>query len=240
MENWGKRAAILIAFSLVLGAILVLAKGIVRSDRISLPDPKPEKLEIKAEPPSDTPEKQPPQANATPPAPAARVAPTAPRASTVPKTPPDPGPGRREIPANLSDRLRTEATGEFARRALFSSPTLEKDGAVDRGKIEKAVRDYIAQYRQQLDLSDSDQERLVDLVMDFREANLRVRSAQRSQSNTPELKLDIKKMQTAMDEFKKMTDVPSENIFGADTPTTLFGDETTKPEEDPFEKFRID
>lgn len=123
---------------------------------------------------------------------------------------------------------------------LFSSSTLEKHGRIDRGKVAQSVDDYIAQYRPQLMLSDSDQEHLVDLVMDFREANLKVRSAPRGTASTPELKRNLKKMQHAMDEFKRMTDVPSENIFGADTPTTLFGDEPTISGEDPFGQFRVD
>lgn len=240
MEDWRKRAAILIVFSLVLGVVLVLAKSIGRSDRVPRPAPMPEKLEIMSEPPSDTAEKPPPQANPRPAAPAARVAPTAPRVPTAPRTPPSPGSDRPEIPESLSAKLNVAAAGATAMRDLFSSSTLEKDGRIDRGKVEQSVDNYIAQYRSQLMLSDSDQEHLVDLVMDFREANLNVRSAPRSTANTPQLKQNLKKMQYAMDEFKRMTDVPSENLFGADTPTTLFGDEATKSGEDPFEQFRVD
>jgi hypothetical protein len=226
MEDWGKRAAILIAFSLVLGVILVLARGIGRSDRIPDPDPKPEKLNIQSESPAEPAKQPPPAATSEPPAASGRVAPAAPKAPATPES--------------LSREPGSERAGINAFTALFSSRAPEKDGNIDREKVETLVHDYLAKYRPHLKLSESDEKRLVDLVMEFRQANLKVRSAERSQANAPELKENIQKMQRAMDEFRKMTDVSQENILGTATPMPLFGDEATKPGEDPFERLRAD
>jgi hypothetical protein len=251
MENWWKRAAILIAFSLVLGVILVLVKGIGAGERPSGPAPKPEKLqvtpEIKSVPsekrippagPTHTapPEKEMSPASPVPATPAARIVPPAPPAPGTPPTPES----KSKMTEALSNRLRAEASRELAFKSLFASVALEKDGTIDRGKVAESVYDYLEQHRPELMLSDSDQERLVDLVVEFREANQKVRSASRDASNAPELKQHLRKMQTAMGEFKKMTDVPSENLFGKQAQTNLFGAEPTSAEEDPFGKFRVD
>lgn len=241
MENWGKRAAILIAFSFVLGILLILARGIGRSDRVPPPEPRPEKLEIASEPPAGVPEK--PQTTASPShaIPAPRTTPPAPARSTAASTaPPASESGRSHISETLSKKLNAEAERESTYRALFSSTAFEKDGKVDRKSLEAAVYDYLEQYRPQLELSERDKQHLVDLVEQFREANIRMRSAPRDQTSAPEIRQNIIKMQTAMDDFRKMTGAPPENPFGDGTPTTLFGEETTKPGEDPFEQFRTD
>lgn len=223
MENWGKRAAILIAFSLVLGILLVLIKGIGSSERPAPPTLKPEKLDISTTEPSAPVEKKTPPPRSPSTAPAPRPVSPPPAAPTGPGAPPNLAP-TSEMPADLSEKLRTEARRESAFRSLFSSKEPEANGTIDRGKIEQSVYEYVDQYCQELNLSERDRQHLVDLVEDFREANLKVRVASGSGINSPDLKQYVKEMNASMNEFRKMTTGPSETLFGDRPPMIPFGD----------------
>ena len=220
MEDWRKRAAVLIAGGLAFGVILFAVKSIRTDGGNAGAPPAPEPVKIAAEEKPTPPASRPAEASAPaakPPPPV--ITPTPPRPRSRRQAPPSAAPRQSQAAKDFAELMGGDASQSVAFMALFRSPASGDEGEINRNEIEKAVREYIERYRSYLDLSPSDYGRLIDLVTSYRETNLEVRSALRTPESAEMLKLQMKEMKDAMDEFRKITDPRPQDLFGAEAST---------------------
>ena len=216
MEDWRKRAAVLIAVGLAFGVVLFAVKSIRTGGGDAPRAPEPVKIEAEKIPAptiSRPTESSAPTAKPSPP--------------VITHTPPEPRPRRQAPPRSvlrqlqnaqsLYDALGGNASQIAAFRALFRSPGSQRVEEPDRAEVETAVREYLGRYRSYLGFSRSDYESLVDLVVSYRENDLLLRSTRRTAENRELLRTLRDEMKDAMNEFREMSSPRPEDLFGDQT-----------------------
>ncbi len=220
MEDWKKRAAILIAVGLAFGVILFAVKSIRTDDEDALQSPESVKIEAEKKPATTA------SRPAVTSAPAAKPSPP-----IITPTPPNPrprSPEERQAPPDsmlrqlqnaqsLYDALGGNAPQIAAFRALFRPPGSQSVGEATRAEVEIVVREYLDQYHSYLELSRSDYESLIGLVVSYRDNDSLLRSTRRTAENRELLRTLRAEMKGAMDEFRKIINPLPEDIFGEQT-----------------------
>jgi hypothetical protein len=124
-------------------------------------------------------------------------------------------------------------TGEVATlEELFHSDEARENVEIDRAQIERSLRAFVEQSHPRLKLSDADFERLAGSIMKFREANLKMRSIARTSMNSAGFRQALEDVNTATEEFARITGMsPGEFFMGEDAPVR-FGDDPWAADDD--------
>ena len=217
MENWSKRAAILLGFGSALAIALLFALNIRPGIRTTQPESEPALFESKAGTKAVRSEPLPP-------------APVAPRI-----------PGPAPVTPGASIARHGEGVSQAAAlKDLLAPGATGAEGRIDQAEIERAIRDYINRYKPQLRLSDSEYERAADAIARFRDMGARMRLTDRTDAAQAAIfRKYLREMEAAMREFREITDMSPQDFFTGESPPVLFGgDEWPPPAEDEaFEDF---
>ncbi len=203
MQGLGKRVVILAAFGAGFALVLLVAMAIQAALRTARPSlgRKTPATSVKSE--------------STRPAPLA----------LPPATPAAPTPNQNTA-TNEQASLPPEETEEAATlEQVFHSTDGSENGEIDQAQIERSLRAFVEQSRPRLKLSDADYERLAGSIMKFREANVRMRSMERTGMNSAGFRQALDDVNEATDEFVRITGMsPGEFFVGKDAPVK-FGDD---------------
>lgn len=103
--------------------------------------------------------------------------------------------------------------------ALYLSGTPDSAMNIDSKAMELLLKDHVDRTHPRLKLSDSDYEKLAQAAAKFRQANLEMRSLERTSANAPEFRKRLEDVASATKEFQQITGMPLEQFFmGEDTP----------------------
>ncbi|RJP75043.1 MAG: hypothetical protein C4532_01270 [Candidatus Abyssobacteria bacterium SURF_17] len=104
-------------------------------------------------------------------------------------------------------------------RDLYLSGATDSAVTVDSKTMEQLLRDHVERTHPRLKLSDSDYEQLAQTLISLREANLEMRSLERTSANAPVFRKRLQDVASATKEFQQITGMPLEQFFaGEDTP----------------------
>ncbi len=102
---------------------------------------------------------------------------------------------------------------------LFLSGQATENVTVDVAEIEHLLRDHVNRNHPDLKLSDPDYERLAKALKSFREANIKMRSIERTSENATELRRALQVVADSSKEITKITGMaPGEFFMRGDTP----------------------
>ncbi|GAB4339044.1 MAG: hypothetical protein Kow0099_13710 [Candidatus Abyssubacteria bacterium] len=109
---------------------------------------------------------------------------------------------------------------------LFLSGADVETEDIDWRQVEEALREYVERNHHNLKLSDSEYERLAKSIRTFREANLRMRSLERTSKNAAEFQQLLSDIQESTREFQQITGMSQgEFLRSSENPPVRFGNE---------------
>lgn len=122
---------------------------------------------------------------------------------------------------------------------LFMPDAADFSDQIDWAAVEKSVRDFVSKNHPRLSLSDSEYERLTGAIARIREANLRMRSTERTSAKAGLFKQSLRETESAMKEFREITDMSPQDFFAGENPPVRFGGEKqpSTEEDDIIEDF---
>ncbi|RJP19549.1 MAG: hypothetical protein C4520_12770 [Candidatus Abyssobacteria bacterium SURF_5] len=207
MNNLVKRALILLIFGAAF-AVSILAVDLIISPR----QKKSSALQQEAE--TTAPAQQAPNPEFfLPPAPPAASPPAVPVEKKGAGATPDlPSPVSRMEPSQL--------------REAFASGVPVEEAYIDVAQTAAELRAHVERNHPSLKLSDREYDRLAESIGSFREANLKMKSLERSSENSPAIRRAMQQMATAMQDFRQITGMTQGEFFlGEDAPVKFGEDE---------------
>jgi hypothetical protein len=95
--------------------------------------------------------------------------------------------------------------------------------------MEQLIREHVERTSPKLKLSDAEYEQLTQALMRLREANLELRSLERTSANAPVFRKRLEDVASASKEFQQITGMPLEQFFTGEDAPVRFG---SKPHTD--------
>ncbi|MBI5116018.1 hypothetical protein HZA56_06050 [Candidatus Poribacteria bacterium] len=201
--NVGKRILILGAFGVVFAIFIVAGQSLVSSNHSAAPVPEPKPAAAKPE--------RPPSPNPSPlpsPTDVGQTSPSKQKATSA-------GPA-----AQTSEKQRAPSL-----REMFLSGQPAEGVAVDAAEVERLLRDHVTRNHPNLKLSDADYERLAKSLKTFRDANMKMRSTERTSANSAVFQQALEDVAESSTEFRKITGMAPGEFFMRGASPVQFGND---------------